>query len=99
MDGFLGGSLGREFVETLTRLPIVFRRSLQVFVVIVLTQLWQKSSQRRLRISHKAVINFCAPAQLFSADIDLDDYGILGENGWYGKSVPIISNRSEFIIA
>src|SRR5216684_1276642 len=88
MDRFLAGPLGREFVEALTRLFIVFQRSLQMFVVVVLGQFWQKSSQSRPGISHKAVVNLGASSQLFSADIDLDDRGILREKRLVRKIGP-----------
>src|SRR6266436_7632307 len=85
MDRLLALPLGRQLIETLACLPIMVERVLQVRIEVVLDELWEESTDRRLRISDEAVIDFRAPAQLFSADVDLDDRRVLGKELLIGE--------------
>ena len=79
MDRLSVSFAGGEFIETFARFLIMFDRSLQVIVVPVLFQLWQERLQCRLRIPHKTVVHLCAPPELLSAKINLDDGCVLGK--------------------
>ena len=50
-----------------------------MLIEFVLFQHWQKGAKGRLRISHQAEVDFCAPAQLFATDIDLNDCCVVGK--------------------
>ncbi len=78
MDGPLTLSICRKFIEALACLTIVLDRGIQVRIELVLVQFWQKGTDGCLRISDKAVVDFCAPAQLFSTDINLNNRCVLG---------------------
>ncbi len=69
---------GKEFIEALACLSIMFKRGLQVRIELVLVEFRQKGAYGCLRISDKAVVDLCAPAQLFSTDINLNNLCILG---------------------
>ncbi len=47
-------------------------------IELVLVEFRQKGAYGCLRISDKAVIDFCAPAQLFSTNINLNNLRVLG---------------------
>src|SRR5260370_29941958 len=68
MDRIFALPIGRQLIETLACLPIILERVIQVLIEVVLDELWEKSTDRRLRISDEAVIESGAPAQLFSTD-------------------------------
>ncbi len=78
MDGFTALAVCCQFIEALACLSIMFKRGLQMRLRLVLVQFWQKRANGCLRISNKAVVDFCAPAQLFSTDINLNNGRVLG---------------------
>src|SRR5215470_10950986 len=79
MDSFLPGFTGRKFIESLPRLLIMFERSLQMLVVLVLAQLWQERLEGGLRVPDQAVVQLGSPAELFTTEINLGDCRILGK--------------------
>jgi hypothetical protein len=62
MDRLHAVPFRREFIEALACLAIMFQGSLQVLIELVLGQFRQKGSKSCFCITHKAVVNFGAPA-------------------------------------
>ena len=56
-----------------------------MLVVLVLLQLRQQGSKRRLGVPDKTIVNLGAAAELFSAEVDLDDRRVLGKELLVGK--------------
>ncbi len=79
MDRLPALSVCRQFIEALACLSIMFERGIQVRIELVLVEFRQKGANGCLRIPYEAVIDFCAPAQLFSTDVNLDDRCVLGK--------------------
>src|ERR1700752_4370726 len=50
-----------------------------MFVILALFELWKEGLQRCFRIAYKAVVEFGTPAELFSAEINLDYCRMLGK--------------------
>src|SRR4029077_18166957 len=73
MAPFLFSAFGRKLVQAFSCFAIMFDALLEMFVLGVLLKLREKRLERRLRIAHKSVVQLCAPAELFSAKIDLDN--------------------------
>jgi hypothetical protein len=65
-------------------------------LVGVLLQLGQQGSQRRLRVPDEAVVDLRAPAELFSAEVDLDDRRVFGEKLLVRKVRPDTSSAPRF---
>src|SRR5713101_7962921 len=79
MNGLLAGLAHGQLIEALPCLPVVLERSPQVLVVPVLLELGQEGSEGRLGVPHEAVVDPGTPAQLFPAEVDLDDGRVRGK--------------------
>jgi len=74
-------------------------RRLEMLVVGLRFQSRQQGAQRGLRVADQSKVDLRPPAELLAAQIDLHDRGFRRIELRVGKSVPIISSRSQFIIA
>ncbi len=70
-------SLRREVVQGFPRLAVMFHAFPQMFVVAILLQLWKQRLKRGFSVTDQSVIQFCATAELFSPNVDLNNGGVL----------------------
>src|SRR6267143_6883276 len=73
MTSFALASFSCQFVQGFPRFAIMLEACLQVRVITVLFQLRQKSLECHFGIADQPVVELGATAELFSANVDLDN--------------------------
>src|SRR5580704_13472933 len=76
MNLLSAGSRHGQRIEILARYAIALKRCLQMMVVTVLLQSWQKSLEGHPRIADKSIVDLGTAPELLSPDVNLRDLGI-----------------------
>src|SRR6202012_5984724 len=77
MNRFLSRSVNCKLVQTFSGLLVMFKRRLQVPVVLLSLELWQQGLKSRLRVANQSKVDLGAPAQLLPAKVYLHNRRIL----------------------
>src|SRR6202051_3130858 len=73
MDRFSTGMAGGQSVKILAGLAVVLERMIQVSGIVLRLKFGDERGQRGFHVPDQTQINFGAPANLFSPNVDLDD--------------------------
>ncbi len=99
MDLFSSRSRRRKLIKPSACFVVMLEGSLQMGSLAVLPNSWQQRLQRCFDVSDKSVIQLRTAAELFAANINLDNRGVAREKLLIREIGSIISRRSQFIIA